>query len=492
MSGGEPTAASLGAAASGGGKAAAAHGAAAALKRDLPRSPPVPAVLLDREAPAVDYAPPPQSPAPSQAQAEAAPTAEAAAAARAAKLARKHARLKSTGDIDAVWLNKGELARLRTWWEAQPPPRHDAATVAALADLGACTTLQCVSAAGARLQGRTRFNIPHFFIIGWQKTVGARRASDWSVQRRRCRRPLARASPCQRLRAVQGTTSVHAYLRHHPQLLFGRAKETHWFASCQKPSAGPSCKADNETHYLREALRVREAAAKGLEAATVDASADYARVRRAARALPGSRSRPALPCPARPGPGRPLLTWTPPRAPPQLGVTLAPRLRELFPWLKIVIMLRDPISRAISYTRMHTGERRAAAAPAPRAAPPLLPSPYLPQGAHSTSPMIFSEQKHATKGCAPDESLYDCLLGVLGEFLRQTPTRCCCCSHPQRRATNTHPPPCRPRPPAAGLWQATYSLAGRLPQGPGARHPDGGDAGGSAGGGGPVEGVPRF
>jgi hypothetical protein len=40
----------------------------------------------------------------------------------------------------------------------------------------------------------------------------------------------------------------------------------------------------------------------------------------------------------------------------QWGVKLAPQLYELFPWLKIVVILREPISRTISYTRMHTRE----------------------------------------------------------------------------------------------------------------------------------------
>lgn len=29
-------------------------------------------------------------------------------------------------------------------------------------------------------------------------------------------------------------------------------------------------------------------------------------------------------------------------------------IRKVFPWLKIVIMMREPISRVISYTRMWT------------------------------------------------------------------------------------------------------------------------------------------
>jgi hypothetical protein len=73
------------------------------------------------------------------------------------------------------------------------------------------------------------------------------------------------------------TTSVNAYLRKHPQTLFGRVKETHWFTSCQ--GSMDQCRADNETHYLRDSLRIEAAAAGGLDQATMDASADYARVR---------------------------------------------------------------------------------------------------------------------------------------------------------------------------------------------------------------------
>ena len=70
----------------------------------------------------------------------------------------------------------------------------------------------------------------------------------------------------------------------------------------------------NETQYLREFLRLEEAVDSRLSLVTLDASADYA------------------------GKGGPL----------------ARRLYRLFPWMKIVIMIREPISRIISYTRMHT------------------------------------------------------------------------------------------------------------------------------------------
>jgi hypothetical protein len=49
----------------------------------------------------------------------------------------------------------------------------------------------------------------------------------------------------------------------------------------------------------------------------------------------------------------------------QRGKTLATKLYATFPWLKIVIFMREPIARAISYTRMHTRERLALLASAP-------------------------------------------------------------------------------------------------------------------------------
>ena len=144
-----------------------------------------------------------------------------------------------------------------------------------------CTSLGCVIKAHDRLQGRTKFNFPHYFLIGWQKCA---------------------------------TTSVNAYLRFHPQYLPGIKKEPHWFSVCQSNLNAPHCLVKNETQYLREFLRLEEAVDSRLSLVTLDASADYA------------------------GKGGPL----------------ARRLYRLFPWMKIVIMIREPISRIISYTRMHT------------------------------------------------------------------------------------------------------------------------------------------
>jgi len=150
-----------------------------------------------------------------------------------------------------------------------------------LGELAACTSVRCVIRAHDKIDGRTRFNLPHFFLIGWQKSA---------------------------------TTSVNAHLRYHPQYLPGIKKEPHWFSVCQHNINAPHCEAKNETHYLRDFLRIKEAAASKLELVTLDASADYA----------------------------------------QKGGVLARRLYRLFPWLKVVIMIREPISRVISYTRMHT------------------------------------------------------------------------------------------------------------------------------------------
>ena len=170
----------------------------------------------------------------------------------------------------------------------------------ALDYLAHCHTFPCIKKAHTYLAGRTRFNFPHYFLTGWQKCA---------------------------------TTSVNAYLRHHPQYLPGLLKESHWFSQCQVNSSAKNCHAMSTSHYMREFLRLEDAAAGGLEHVTFDASVDYARK----------------------------------------GETLASELYTLFPWLKIVLILREPISRVISYSRMYT------------------------------------ERKHGEKGCFDGSPLYDCL-----------------------------------------------------------------------------------
>lgn len=150
-----------------------------------------------------------------------------------------------------------------------------------LEELSQCETLHCAIKAHDKLAGRTRFNFPHFFLIGWQKCA---------------------------------TTSVNAYLRFHPQYLPGKLKEPHHFSVCQHRLDAPHCMSKSESQYLRDFLRLENATASRLEKVTLDASADYA----------------------------------------QAGGPLARKLYRLFPWTKVVIMMREPISRLISYTRMHT------------------------------------------------------------------------------------------------------------------------------------------
>lgn len=152
----------------------------------------------------------------------------------------------------------------------------------ALGELSRCTNMRCIIHAHDKIDSRTQFNLPHFFLLGWQKT------------------------------AVSG---VNAYLSKHSQYKASIAnKEPHWFTKCQPDQDFSGCQANNETQYFRDFLNVREAASAKLEVATADFSADYARE----------------------------------------GAPLARRLYRYFPWLKIVVMLKEPISRLISVAQIHT------------------------------------------------------------------------------------------------------------------------------------------
>ena len=52
--------------------------------------------------------------------------------------------------------------------------------------LGQCTSFECLKTVQLELVGRTRFNVPHFFLIGWQKCA---------------------------------TSSIYNHLRRHPEFL---------------------------------------------------------------------------------------------------------------------------------------------------------------------------------------------------------------------------------------------------------------------------------
>jgi len=157
----------------------------------------------------------------------------------------------------------------------------DEETVKALEYLKTCRTLECIKKAHKKLRGKTKFNAPHFFLIGFQKCA---------------------------------TTSVNHYLRGHPEYLPSVLKEAHYFTACRKSWNDSNCKAKSTKDYIDNYLRIKDVAENGLVTATVDASVDYA--------------------------------WK--------GEELARDIHKMFPWLKIVVMLREPISRVISYTRMWT------------------------------------------------------------------------------------------------------------------------------------------
>ena len=171
---------------------------------------------------------------------------------------------------------------------------------AALHQLGQCEDFSCIKTAHQAIGGRTRFNFPHFFLIGWQKCA---------------------------------TTSINLNLRFHPEYLPSPVKESHYFTTCQNYWNHPSCMAHNTSQYIRDFFRRDDAVASRLEKASADASVDYA--------------------------------WK--------GAAIAPELQTLFPWIKLVVVMREPISRLISYVRM------------------------------------FTELGHQVKGCLNGRSMYDCL-----------------------------------------------------------------------------------
>jgi len=113
----------------------------------------------------------------------------------------------------------------------------------ALETLADCSTIECIKEVHERLKNKTKFNAPHFFLIGFQKCA---------------------------------TTSVNHYLRGHPEYLPSVLKEAHYFTACKKSWEDTNCKANSTEDYITNFLRIRDAAKGGLNAATVDASVDYA------------------------------------------------------------------------------------------------------------------------------------------------------------------------------------------------------------------------
>ena len=109
--------------------------------------------------------------------------------------------------------------------------------------LATCSTLECVQKAHKMLKGKTKFNAPHFFLIGFQKCA---------------------------------TTSVNHYLRGHPEYMPSVLKEAHYFTACKKSWDDRNCKSNSTKDYLMNYLRTKDVAEDGLNSVTVDASVDYA------------------------------------------------------------------------------------------------------------------------------------------------------------------------------------------------------------------------
>lgn len=141
--------------------------------------------------------------------------------------------------------------------------------------LRGCLTLECVRESHTKPPGPARFNFPHFFIIGWQKTA---------------------------------TTSLFAYLNRHSQVSRPWDKEPEFFSDKCKYMFPSHCPKNETVHYLHHVLRLSRYTGYDGRIATYEASTHYSRN----------------------------------------GGRMAKALYELFPWLKIVVSLRDPISRAAS------------------------------------------------------------------------------------------------------------------------------------------------
>ena len=155
-----------------------------------------------------------------------------------------------------------------------------------LEELESCTRLSCIIHVHDKLDGRTTFNFPHFFLLGYP---------------------------------YSGSRHILNHLNKHSEFdgtipLNGSS----WFNACQGEK-GPQvdadgCNAASEADYVQNFLNAKKAAKTGLEMITVDTSTDY------------------------------ILA----------GGPLARRLYRYFPWAKLVIVIRDPITRLLSkITRRH-------------------------------------------------------------------------------------------------------------------------------------------
>ena len=152
-----------------------------------------------------------------------------------------------------------------------------------LGELEKCSTLRCIIRVHDKIDGRTAFNLPHFFIAGWPHT---------------------------------GVEYIINHLNRHSEFDGTvRLNGSSWFNHCQTEKGpnvdDPDCNSRSEWDYIQNFLNAKRAAETKLEMITVDTSTDYV----------------------------------------QAGGPLARRLYRYFPWLKVVIIIRDPLTRLVTKVR---------------------------------------------------------------------------------------------------------------------------------------------
>lgn len=202
-------------------------------------------------------------------------------------------------DADAMWEGPDELGPSNT----PPPPvarpfrpapqsrpfpeGQDDTLGSVLRELASCTRLSCIIRVHDKIDGRTPFNFPHFFLLGFPHSG---------------QEPLLR------------------FFNRHSEIddsvpMVGSS----WFSACQAsgedaddnatyPATKPGCHAASEAEYVQKFLNAKKAADRGLELVTMDASSDYI----------------------------------------SAGGPLARKLYRYFPWAKIVIIVRDPLTRVLA------------------------------------------------------------------------------------------------------------------------------------------------
>ena len=193
-------------------------------------------------------------------------------------------------DADAMWEGVDELGEsntppppvarlLRPISQARPFPEGQEDTLGSvLAELATCTRLSCIIRVNDKIDGRTAFNFPHFFLLGFPHS---------------------------------GQHRLLQFLNRHSEVddsvpLNGSS----WFHACQSedPALRQGCNAASEADYVQNFLNAKKAADRGLELVTLDASSDYI----------------------------------------SAGGPLARKLYRYFPWAKVVMILRDPLTRVLA------------------------------------------------------------------------------------------------------------------------------------------------